>query len=121
MDTTHASLLMRLREPAEQEAWARFVKLYTPLLYAWARRLPLREQDAADLVQDVFTVLVRKLPEFDYDRHKSFRAWLRTVTLNRWHDHQRRRGIRPKEASNLPLSGVADSDHAAAFEEAEYR
>src|SRR5262249_30570789 len=49
-----------------------------------------QESDAADLVQDVFTVLVQKLPEFHYDRHKSFRAWLRTITLNKWQDRRRR-------------------------------
>src|SRR5262245_1478691 len=56
MDTTSVSLLERLRRPGAHEAWARFVHLYTPLLYYWARRLGLREEDAADLVQDVFTV-----------------------------------------------------------------
>ena len=52
MNTTSPSLLERLRQPAEQDAWARFVKLYTPLLYFWAHRLGLAESDAADLVQD---------------------------------------------------------------------
>jgi hypothetical protein len=44
------------------------------------RRLGLRSAEAADLVQDVFAVLVQKLPDFTYDRKRSFRAWLRTVT-----------------------------------------
>ena len=51
MDTP-ASLLERLRRPAEQQAWARFVDLYTPLLYYWARRTGCPEADAADLTQD---------------------------------------------------------------------
>jgi RNA polymerase sigma-70 factor (ECF subfamily) len=82
MDKTPASLLHRLRQPNAVDAWPRFVELYTPLLYYWAKRLGLQQQDAADLVQDVFVLLVQKLPEFAYDRHKSFRGWLRTVTLN---------------------------------------
>ena len=44
---TPASLLERLRRPADPEAWARFVALYTPLLYRWARRAGLQEADAA--------------------------------------------------------------------------
>ena len=79
MDTP-ASLLERLRQPAPESARTRFVQLYTPLLFFWARRLGLRDADAADLVQDVLTLLVRNLPEFSYDRNRSFRAWLRTVT-----------------------------------------
>jgi RNA polymerase sigma-70 factor (ECF subfamily) len=58
---TPASLLERLRQPADQAAWSQFVRLYAPLLYHWAGRLGLREADAADLVQDVLLVLVRKL------------------------------------------------------------
>ena len=84
MHTTSVSLLKRLHQPEDQLAWARFVDLYTPLLFHWARRTGLPEADAADLIQDVFGVLVRKLPEFAYDEQRSFRGWLRTVLLNQW-------------------------------------
>jgi RNA polymerase sigma-70 factor (ECF subfamily) len=91
MLATPVSLLRRLREQSEQQqAWERFVRLYTPLLCAWAARLGLREADIADLVQDIFTHLLQKLPEFDYDPQKSFRGWLRTVALNKWRERQRR-------------------------------
>jgi RNA polymerase sigma-70 factor (ECF subfamily) len=50
----------------------------------------LQDADAADLVQDVFTTLVQELPSFRYDPSKSFRAWLKTVTLNRWRARWRR-------------------------------
>jgi RNA polymerase sigma-70 factor (ECF subfamily) len=83
MDPTPVSLLARLRQPAATEAWPHFVRLYSPLLFGWARRLGLQDADAADLVQDVFTVLAVKLPEFRYDPRLGFRRWLRTVFLNR--------------------------------------
>ena len=73
MDTTSVSLLERLRQPADQQAWERFVRLYTPLLYHWARRLGLSSEDAADLVQDVLARLVAQLPQFTYDPGKRFR------------------------------------------------
>src|SRR5947209_11513540 len=95
MQTTPPSLLEKLRTPGDQQAWQEFVDLYTPLLYQWARRAGLQDPDAADLLQDVFTSLVQKLPEFHYDRQKSFRAWLRTVTLNQWRDNRKRRGRQP--------------------------
>jgi hypothetical protein len=38
---------------------------------------------SADLVQDVFLVLVEKLPQFDYDPSKRFRGWLWTVIRNK--------------------------------------
>jgi len=119
MDTP-ASLLERLRQPASERAWVRFVQLYTPLLFFWVRRLGLQEADAADLVQDVFTVLVRKLPEFAYDRHKSFRAWLHTVTLNAWRNRRRRAEL-PRAAAAADLAGLAGPDPADLFSEEEYR
>jgi RNA polymerase sigma-70 factor (ECF subfamily) len=120
MDTP-ASLLLRLRQPTEQAAWARFVELYTPLLYSWSRRLGLQSQDAADLVQDVFIVLVEKLPDFRYDPQKSFRAWLRTVLLNKWRNRHRRHTAVPLDAVKDPLPDRAATDAVDAFGEAEYR
>jgi RNA polymerase sigma-70 factor, ECF subfamily len=121
MNTTSPSLLVRLRQPGQPEAWDRFVKLYTPLLYTWAHRVGLRDQDAADLVQDVFTVLLEKLPEFNYDGRRSFRGWLRTVTLNKWRENRRRRGALPVLAGEQDLGGLPDPEPDAAFWEAEYR
>lgn len=120
MWTTSLSLLERLRQPEDQEAWIRFVELYTPLLYRFARAARLPEQDAADLVQDVFAVVVGKLPAFRHDRRGSFRCWLRTVTLNKWRERLRRAGV-PCVSNSEALDHAASPDAAGAFEEAEYR
>jgi DNA-directed RNA polymerase specialized sigma24 family protein len=93
MDTTSVSLLERLRRPEPSEAWRRFVELYTPLIYYWSRRVGLQPEECADLVQEVLAVMVQKLPEFQYDPKQGFRGWLRTVTLNKWRENRRRRGI----------------------------
>jgi len=119
MDSTQASLLQRLRRPDDRGAWERFVQLYTPLIYDWARRAGLQEADAADLVQDVFILLLAKLPEFDYDRHGSFRAWLRTVTLNLWRTHLRQRGL--PMAPDGAAADVAAPDGVAELAEEEQR
>lgn len=117
---TPASLLKRLRQPAAEEAWGRFVQLYTPFIYMWGRGAGLQTADAADLVQDVLTSLVQSLPRFSYDEHKSFRAWLRTVTMNKWRDRCRRLAVRPigtlAEPEEVPEPAGPDS-----FAEAEYR
>jgi RNA polymerase sigma-70 factor (ECF subfamily) len=121
MNTTSVSLLQRLRQPGEQAAWARFVQLYTPLLYYWVRRLGEQEQDAADLVQEVFVVLVEKLPEFTYDRHKSFRNWLRTITLNKWRARGRRRCKLPLPTGDVNVLDLPSPEADDTFGEAEYR
>ncbi|MBX9624735.1 MAG: sigma-70 family RNA polymerase sigma factor [Gemmataceae bacterium] len=90
MDQTPQSLLDRLRKSGEPDAWGRFVALYTPILFGWARRLGLGPDDAADLVQEVFVTLLERLPEFLYDPNRRFRGWLWTVTLNKYRERRRR-------------------------------
>jgi RNA polymerase sigma-70 factor (ECF subfamily) len=118
--TTSLTLLERLRIPGDQEAWSRFARLYTPLLYSWGRRTGLSEHDAADVVQEVFVTLVRKLPEFQYDREKSFRGWLRVVTLNKCRERHRRMALQPAGFA-LGVEEVAGPARDDDLEEVEYR
>lgn len=111
--TTHLTLLERLRVPGDEQAWARFVDLYTPLLLLrWAERQGLQASDAADVVQDVLVLLFRKLPGFQYDPHKSFRAWLRTVFLNKCRERWRRAApvYEPAELTHRPAPEDAAED-----------
>jgi RNA polymerase sigma-70 factor (ECF subfamily) len=118
---TSASLLERLKRPDQGDAWIRFVELYTPLLYHWARRrIGLSGDEAADLIQEVFTLLVQKLPEFRYDKDKSFRGWLRLVMLNKWRESQRRRII-PTVPAGSDAADVPISDQIEALGEKEYQ
>ena len=70
-------LVELLRQPGQQNhAWRRFVDLYTPMLGFWARQLGLRDHDAEDLLQEVFTSVYQKLPTFHRQDEGSFRRWL---------------------------------------------
>jgi RNA polymerase sigma-70 factor (ECF subfamily) len=75
--------------------------------------------DAEDLVQEVMAILVQRLPEFQYDQSRSFRGWLRTITVNRRRDFFRRRGIRPHTTGNGQVDLDAP-DGADALAEEEY-
>jgi RNA polymerase sigma-70 factor (ECF subfamily) len=121
MNTTSLSLLKRLREPLQADAWPRFVDLYTPLLYDYARRLGLQETDAADLVQEVFVSLLQKLPDFAYDPQGSFRSWLRTVTVNKWRELHRRKVATPVDAQGPVLADLPSPEKVDEFWETEYR
>ncbi len=121
MYTTSATLLERLRQPGQGEAWERFARLYTPLLHTWARRQGLEETEAADLVQEVFVLLLRKLPEFRYDENQSFRGWLRTVTLNKWRELRRRRVPATRAGDDWLLEERSARDETNLFEEEEFR
>ena len=114
---TPASLLYRLRQPEEVTAWARFVDLYTPLLFQWAKKLGQQESDRADLVQDVFLILWRKLPEFEYDSGKSFHAWLKTIFLNRYRSRIRKRSGVDTNAPGLIGAEVSVADFSTRLAE----
>jgi RNA polymerase sigma-70 factor, ECF subfamily len=90
MHSTPISLLDRIRQSTDAGAWVSFVRLYAPLLSRWARSTGPDDTGAADLVQDVFTVLVQKLPTFQYDSRRSFRGWLRVILVNRWRELKRK-------------------------------
>jgi RNA polymerase sigma-70 factor (ECF subfamily) len=121
MNTTPVSLLEKLRQPNPQDAWTRFVHLYSPLLYHWARqRFKLNGPDVEDFVQEVFTLLLQELPEFQYNAGKRFRAWLWTVSLNK-HRQCLRRSM---AGACLPLDAQADlaiADQLDADIDAEYQ
>jgi RNA polymerase sigma-70 factor (ECF subfamily) len=119
---TPASLLERLRQPNQERAWEQLIDLYSPLIFCWGRRVGLRAEDAADLVQDVFVLLVQKLPQFTYDRHKTFRGWLKTVTLHKCYENHRKGKRKPpiQDGGEKVLDGLAGPDEAAALWEADY-
>ena len=92
--TTRASLLLRIRDAEDAEAWAQFTQIYGPLIYRFARKNGLQDADAADLVQEVLRAVSKAIGTFDYDPQLGkFRSWLFTVarySMNRMRSLQRR-------------------------------
>ncbi|MFO0841178.1 MAG: sigma-70 family RNA polymerase sigma factor [Gemmataceae bacterium] len=108
--STSASLLDRACRPGDDDAWRRLVGVYVPLLGAWLARSGLQPSDRDDLTQDVLGVLVAKLPTFRHNgRPGAFRAWLRTITVNRLRRFHRDRRGRPAAAGEDAMEGVEDS------------
>jgi RNA polymerase sigma-70 factor (ECF subfamily) len=124
---TSSSLLDRVKA-REAEAWDRLVALYAPLVYHWCRRWDLREEDLADVFQEVFKTLLANIATFRKERPgDTFRGWLCRITRNKALDHFRR--LRKGEAgaggtqawtrlSELPApeaGEAADPEEAAAM------
>lgn len=126
MSQTSISLLDALRVTPSEALWRRLVDLYTPLVRGWLRRYQVLEQDADDLVQEILTVVVRKLPQFERQpRTGAFRRWLLGVTVNClrefWRSHRGKaaapggseflRALKELEDPASHLSRLWDQEH----------
>lgn len=104
--TTRPSLLLRIRDAGDRQAWAEFVEIYAPLIYGYARRRGLQDADAADLLQDVLAAVAGAARRFDYDADRgSFRGWVLTVTRRALHHLLDRRRRQPRGTGD---TGVAE-------------
>src|SRR5260221_4661436 len=122
MPSTQASLLVRLRDPSDGDAWRQFVQLYGPVIYAFARRRQLQDADAADLMQEVLRGIMTSARRLNYDPTRgSFRGWLFTVKRNKLLDlrerQQRGQGAGGTSAHELIEQQPAPDDEALWDEE----
>lgn len=103
---TAVSLLLRLRDHEDGQAWASFVDIYAPMIYDFCRLKNLQPTDAADTTQNVLLRVSRAIRTFEYDRSRGlFRDWLARIVLN---EIRRTAGAKIKE--NLSHEVVAEAD-----------
>ena len=118
---TRPSLLVRVRDRHDHQAWAEFVEIYTPLVYRYCRKHGLQDEDAADVAQEVLLGVAAGIPQFQYDRRQgSFRGWLLTIARRRLCDFFSTRQRHPqgsgKTAVLQMLEGEPDQQEEAQWD-----
>ncbi len=80
---TRASLLIRVRNPADQAAWYEFVEIYRPVILRLARQKGMQEADADDVAQQVLVAVAKAVEQREHDpKRAKFRTWLNRVAHN---------------------------------------
>ncbi|MCC6660981.1 MAG: sigma-70 family RNA polymerase sigma factor [Phycisphaerales bacterium] len=89
MDPTRSTLLVRLRNPADQQAWQTFDVLYRGMLIGYARARGLTRADAEDVAQQCSQAVLEQIAQ--YAHQGSFSRWLRAIAHHKIADLARRR------------------------------
>lgn len=77
--STSPSLINGLRT-SNEEAWRRFVDVYSPLLSKWLIQRGANVCDVDEISQRVFINVHRSISTFERLPGKNFRGWLRTIS-----------------------------------------
>jgi RNA polymerase sigma factor (sigma-70 family) len=121
---TRESLIARICDTGNSEAWTEFVRIYEPVVLRFIQRHDMQYADAAEVTQEVLSCIAKSIESWDGDRlHSTFRGWLYRITRNRTIDFLRKRRIEQARTAGQEhgLSQFAAKDDTESKEfQAEY-
>lgn len=95
---TRSSLLNRLKNTQDHSSWQTFNDIYGRLIFRFAIKNGLTEDEAEEVVQETLIGVAKYLPNFRYDpKVCAFKTWL--LNLSRWRIQNQLRQRRAPSAS----------------------
>lgn len=113
-DTTSVSLLVRVRDPADEQSWREFESRYSDLIFGYCRNRGLQAADTEDVRQAIWLSLSKGLRNFEYDPARGrFRSYLGRVVRNAISRHFARYASASTALDKSVLSAVPTGDSEA--------
>lgn len=123
--STRHSLLVRIKDSSDTEAWSQFVDLYGPLLFRFGKKKGLQEADAADMMQDALQRVSQSISKFEYNPNLGrFRSWLFLIASQCISNQLKKRSRQPIGSADSGVARMIEqtpSEEDEAVWENEYR
>ncbi len=82
-------LVYKILEYGDREAMDELIHMHQPFIYNVAWKMTREPNDAMDLTQDTFIIIITKLSQFNFK--SSFRTWLYRIVVNEFLQNKRKR------------------------------
>ncbi len=106
---TSPSLLIRIRDSQDHEAWRSFSRLYGALIFNFCRSRGLQDQDAAEVMQETLLQIAKSIQTFEYQRERGrFRGWVGNIVRCKLVEFYRSQKRRPNFQA-APLDEISAS------------
>ena len=117
--STRQSLLKRMENAEDDDAWQAFQQRYQQPIIAVARKAGLSEEEAQEVQNRSLEAVWRSLSTFDHNRGIKFHSWLAGIVHNRIHERIRDRPKHEPLPDGEPGSSALNSVPAGAITEPE--
>jgi RNA polymerase sigma-70 factor (ECF subfamily) len=107
-DLDNLDALLERCKAGDQLANTELYEHYAPAVYRLSYSILLHQQDAEDVVQEVFVYVFRSLHRYDPERG-AFRTWLYTITVSRCRNARRRKILPTVALGELLATGLEPS------------
>ncbi|QDU00245.1 RNA polymerase sigma factor [Gimesia aquarii] len=117
---TRNSLILRLPDKRDVEAWDQFVSIYEPLVYRLARAKGLQDADAREVVQEVLVSVSCAIERWEFEPERGrFRDWLFRIARNLMIKYLTRRKYRSIGTGDSGMAQILEQQADSVSEEEE--
>jgi len=104
---TDENMAVLLAKEGHPQAFRTLYDLHFEAVYRTAFRYTFSREDAEDVLQETFIKAFNNIARFDFGRHSSFTAWMRSICVNSALSHLKKR----RKRKNLAAYSLTSAGH----------